>query len=114
MCGLSPRSLQHLQANTVGSNCPDTIPNSLKDLKWNPSAVAGKERASSHPSIGGKRAEKFRDAASMDWLEFTVECRGGTRPDVSQIFRFGCLLKMLSPLETRTHKFDVHAEDQTG
>ena len=257
MCGLSPRSLQHLQANTIGSNCPDTVPHSLKDLKWNPSAVAGKERASSHPAINGKRAEKFRDAASMDWLEFTVECRGEkkkfhahafvdyatthamlkctplrtartalsntlwylnntdrysqhnttfvlrsdraaeymaklfkdaalysgivqfftapyvhqqngiverfnqtlqrmvivilhdsnlpskyviyaiefssavynmvpveslgwktrhemmtrTRPDVSQVFRFGCLLKMLKPLETRTHKFDVHAED---
>ena len=35
----------------------------------------------------------------------------GVKPDVSQIFRFGCLLKMLKPLETRTHKFDVHAED---
>ena len=76
MCGLAPRSVQQLKANTVGTNCPADIPPALKDLKWNPSAVAGKQRASSHPSVGGKRAEHFRDAGSMDWLEFTLEIRG--------------------------------------
>ena len=39
------------------------------------------------------------------------EVRTGRKPDVRYICRFGCLCKVLLPLELRKHKFDAYTED---
>ena len=59
LCGVSPEALSHMQANAVGCDAPDTVPNSRRDLRWYASAVAGKMRASSHSSLEPE-AKHFR------------------------------------------------------
>ena len=47
---------------------------------------------------------------SLDW-KTRWEAATGQKPDVRGWHRFGCLCRVLKPLETRLHKFDTHAED---
>ena len=46
----------------------------------------------------------------MQWRT-RLEVAMGIKPDLRYLFRFGCLCRVLKPLETRKHKFDTHAED---
>ena len=73
LCGLSPEALSHLQANTVGGDCPADVPKKYKDLRWWSSAVAGKSRHSSHPNKSSETFSRFRECVAMDFLEFTVD-----------------------------------------
>ena len=72
LCGLSPEALSHAAENALGCDCPPSIPKKYKDLRWWPSAIAGKSRSSSHPSKPFKEATRFRELVGMDFLEFEV------------------------------------------
>ena len=74
-CGLAPEAVAHLSANSVGCNAPAHVPSKYKDLKWWPSALAGKMRASSHPPREDNGATRFRQVVAMDFLEFSVNGR---------------------------------------
>ena len=71
-CGLAPEAVSHLQENSVGCDAPSTVPRKYRDLKWYPSAIAGKLRASSHPPREHLEITRFRQVVAMDFLEFTV------------------------------------------
>jgi hypothetical protein len=75
MCGLSPEALSHMASNSVGCDCPSSVPTSRKNLRWYASGVAGKMKASSHPILE-KETTRFREVVGMDYLEFKVN---GTR-----------------------------------
>ena len=47
---------------------------------------------------------------SLDWMT-RWEAATGSKPDARGWHRFGCLCRVLKPLELRKHKFDVHAQD---
>uniref|UniRef100_A0A7S2E0K0 Integrase catalytic domain-containing protein n=1 Tax=Haptolina brevifila TaxID=156173 RepID=A0A7S2E0K0_9EUKA len=71
-CGLSPEAVSHLQENSVGCDAPNKVPSQYKDLKWWPSAIAGKMRAPSHPAREHPEITAFRQVVAMDFLEFTI------------------------------------------
>ena len=47
---------------------------------------------------------------SLEWKS-RHECATGSKPDVRGVQRFGCLCRVLKPLELRKHKFDTYTED---
>ena len=47
---------------------------------------------------------------ALDWIT-RWEKATGAKPDVSRLQRFGCLCRVLKPLELRKHKFDAYTED---
>ena len=70
-CGLNATAVSKLSKNSVGCDCPSTIPSSCKTLSWYASGLAGKMRGGSHPS-SPTRASTFREVVSFDYLEFKI------------------------------------------